>query len=236
MTAPAHPVVFRPIIRAPSRGRTRGGGDRARLRPDARAAPADGHRPRRRGAPRRGFACASSKRAGEPDLEDAPASPRGRFDLARRPRLQRPRARRARRSASRRSTRSTTSSPIQQHNIGCRLARRVMTPDAIPPERLRALRRGAGEAASSTRGSRRSTTCRTSSPTRRVLEELGVDRRADRRRSCARRPTSRCTTASPTALFPQVLDHLGTPRGRHAIVIPRTEAQREHVRALGCRR
>src|SRR5437764_3879048 len=26
---------------------------------------------------------------------------------------------------------------IQQHNIGCRLARLVMTPDAIPPERLR---------------------------------------------------------------------------------------------------
>ena len=25
---------------------------------------------------------------------------------------------------------------IQQHNIGCRLARRVMVPDAIPPERL----------------------------------------------------------------------------------------------------
>src|SRR5436309_12640970 len=25
---------------------------------------------------------------------------------------------------------------IQQHNIGCRLARRVMTPDAIPPQRL----------------------------------------------------------------------------------------------------
>jgi predicted glycosyltransferase len=25
----------------------------------------------------------------------------------------------------------------QQHHIGCRLARRVMTPDSIPPERLR---------------------------------------------------------------------------------------------------
>src|SRR3712207_6715368 len=25
----------------------------------------------------------------------------------------------------------------QQHNVGCRLARRVMTPEAIPPERLR---------------------------------------------------------------------------------------------------
>src|SRR5919107_1585033 len=31
---------------------------------------------------------------------------------------------------------------VQQHNVGCRLARRVMTPDRIPPERL--ARYGAG--------------------------------------------------------------------------------------------
>ena len=33
-----------------------------------------------------------------------------------------------------------------QHNIGCRPARRVMTPDSIPPERLR--RYGVGPASS----------------------------------------------------------------------------------------
>ena len=34
---------------------------------------------------------------------------------------------------------------VQQHNIGCRLARRVMTPDAIPPERLERFGVGPGK-------------------------------------------------------------------------------------------
>jgi predicted glycosyltransferase len=33
-------------------------------------------------------------------------------------------------------------------------------------------------------------------------------------------------------LFPRVLDHLGTHEGVHAIVLPRTEDQREYVKSL----
>jgi predicted glycosyltransferase len=33
-------------------------------------------------------------------------------------------------------------------------------------------------------------------------------------------------------LFPRVLDHLGSRDDVHAVVLPRTEAQRQHVRAL----
>ena len=50
MTAPAHPLVFRPIIQRLRARRRRGGGDRARLRADARAARAHGHRAHRRSA------------------------------------------------------------------------------------------------------------------------------------------------------------------------------------------
>ena len=52
-----------------------------------------------------------------------------------------------------------------QHTVGCRLSRRVLVPDAIPPERLR--RYGAMPRSSvATRDSRRSTTSPTSSQTR----------------------------------------------------------------------
>ena len=95
---------------------------------------------------------------------------------------------------------------VQQHHIGCRLARRVLTPDAIPPERLRALRRRRRRSCASTRASRRSTTSRTSSPTPRVLDELGVDRErvAGRRAPAARR----------VALSPQVEPALPAGAGR----------------------
>ena len=166
MTAPAHPVVFRPIIRllrdaghevevtardyAQNIPLLRADGDR-RTPPSARATA--GRRPAgkakalagrtrnmRRFAAGRGFDLAVAH--GSNDLALAAASLRipavNTFDYE---------------------------FAVQQHNIGCRLARRVMTPDTIPPDAARALRRGPGQAGRSTPGSRRSTTCRTSSPT-----------------------------------------------------------------------
>ena len=103
---------------------------------------------------------------------------------------------------------------IQQHNIGCRLARRVMTPDAIPPERLERFGVGAGQARPVRRGSRRSTTCRTSSPTRGALEELGVDREKIAR---DRPPAARRVALSPQ-VQPAVPARARAPRaarGRH---------------------
>ena len=83
-----------------------------------------------------------------------------------RPRLQRRDRRRRAAAASRAATMFDYEWATVQHTINCRLARAVVVPDAIPPERLR--RYGAaGQAAPLSRGSRRSTTSPTSSPTRR---------------------------------------------------------------------
>ena len=49
---------------------------------------------------------------------------------------------------------------------------------------------------------------------------------------CARRRTCRSTTGTSNPLFPQTLEQLGTRDDVHAVVLPRTEEQREYVRAL----
>ena len=82
-----------------------------------------------------------------------------------------------------------------QHQVNCRLARSVVVPDAIPPERLE--RYGARGKIQPTRGSRRSTTSRTSSRTRPCWAS-SASTGSGRWWSCARRPTCRCTTASRT--------------------------------------
>ncbi len=80
-----------------------------------------------------------------------------------------------------------------QHHVNCRLATRVLVPDAIPPAPAGALRRRA-TSWSATRGSRRSTTCRTSSPTARCRRRSGP---AGERccASCAPRRPTRSTWA-----------------------------------------
>src|SRR5215213_8782230 len=63
----------------------------------------------------------------------------------------------------------------KQHQIGCRLARRVLTPDAIPPERLR--RYGAGpEKLRQYPGLKEEYYLADFAPDERVLDELAVDR------------------------------------------------------------
>ena len=54
---------------------------------------------------------------------------------------------------------------VTQHRIGCRLAKRVMFPDSVPPERLRRFGVGPEKLLPLSRASRRSTTSSTSSPT-----------------------------------------------------------------------
>ena len=91
---------------------------------------------------------------------------------------------------------------VQQHNIGCRLARRVLTPDAIPPERLADFSPDAGE-----------------------LERLGIDRG---RVVVIVRPPPEVTLYHRLSneLFPRVLERLGRSEDVHAVVIPRTAEQR----------
>ena len=130
-----------------------------------------------------------------------------------RARLERPRDRRALAAASPRRTCSTTSSRSLQHHIGCRLARRVIFPDSIPPERLRRFGVGAGEAVPvpgpeggvlprrlRARPRRRST--QLGSTTERVVVIVRPP------------PDVSLYHRKSNPLFPQVLDRSGTRRGR----------------------
>ena len=119
---------------------------------------------------------------------------------------------------------------VQQHNVGCRLARRVMVPDRIPAERL--ARYGVGpEKLVQYPGLKEEYYLADFEPDERALDALGVDR--DRVVVVFRPPPDVALYhRKSNPLFPQVLDRLGGEAGVHAIVIPRTEAQREYVRNL----
>jgi predicted glycosyltransferase len=118
----------------------------------------------------------------------------------------------------------------KQHQIGCRLARRVLTPDAIPPERLR--RYGAGPAKlRQYPGLKEEYYLADFEPEAGVLDTLGVDRE---RVLVVVRPPPDVSLYHRKAnkLFPAVLDAVGRREDVHAVVIPRTELQRRTVRAL----
>jgi len=119
---------------------------------------------------------------------------------------------------------------VQQHNVGCRLARRVMVPDRIPAERL--ARYGVGpEKLVQYPGLKEEYYLADFEPDARALDALGVDR--DRVVVVFRPPPDVALYhRKSNPLFPQVLDRLGGEAGVYAIVIPRTEAQREYVRNL----
>ena len=119
---------------------------------------------------------------------------------------------------------------VTQHNIGCRLARRVMTPDSIPPERLR--RFGVGpEKLFQYPGLKEEY----------YLADFEPDAggAATRSASTGARDRGRAAAARRLALSPQVepavpagADRLGSDEGVQAVVLPRTEAQREYVQGL----
>jgi predicted glycosyltransferase len=120
---------------------------------------------------------------------------------------------------------------IQQHHIGCRLARRVITPDAIPPSRL--ARFGAtGTKLIQYPGLKEEYYLADFEPDPTILARLRVDR--DRVVVVVRPPPDvSLYHRKSNPLFPRVLDYLGDREDVHAVVIPRTEAQRWHVRSLG---
>jgi predicted glycosyltransferase len=118
----------------------------------------------------------------------------------------------------------------QQHNIGCRLARRVMTPDTIPPERLR--RYGVGpHKLVQYPGLKEEYYLADFEPDHSVPERLGVD---PSRVVVVVRPPPDVSLYHRRAnqLFPLVLAHLGSDPDVHAVVLPRTDAQRVYVREL----
>jgi uncharacterized protein len=119
---------------------------------------------------------------------------------------------------------------VQQHNIGCRLAKRVMTPEAIPPERL--TRYGVGpEKLVQYPGLKEEYYLADFQPDESEPERLGLDRE---RIAVVVRPPPDVSLyhRKSNPLFPQVLSYLGENPDVHAVVVPRTDAQRDYVRRL----
>ena len=118
-----------------------------------------------------------------------------------------------------------------QHNIGCRPARRVITPDSIPPERLR--RYGVGpDKLAQYPGLKEEYYLADFEPDRTLPERLGLD--MEKVVVVVRPPPDvSLYHRKSNPLFPQVLTHLGRHEGVQAVVLPRTEAQREYVKSAG---
>ena len=117
-----------------------------------------------------------------------------------------------------------------QHQLGCRAATRVVVPESIPPERLERygvrppkLRRYPGL--------KEEYYLSDFQPDRSILSALGIDE--SRVLAVVRTPpdVSLYHRAS-NPLFPRVLDHLGHHPDVQAVVIPRTEEQRDYVQSL----
>jgi predicted glycosyltransferase len=116
-----------------------------------------------------------------------------------------------------------------QHRIGCRFARKVLVPEAIPPERL------APYGASPQKllrypGLKEEYYLADFEPDRAVLEELDVDRE---RILVVLRPPPDVSLyhRKANAIFPLVVEHLGARDDVEAVVLPRTERQREELRS-----
>jgi predicted glycosyltransferase len=110
-----------------------------------------------------------------------------------------------------------------QHNVNCRLARTVVVPDAIPPERL--YRYGARGKIRAYEGLKEEYYLADFEPDESVLSALGLD---------PRRPIAVVRTPPAVSLyhrfendlFSQVLERL---RGEQTVVLPRTEQQRAEL-------
>ncbi|HEU5252295.1 MAG TPA: DUF354 domain-containing protein [Solirubrobacterales bacterium] len=120
---------------------------------------------------------------------------------------------------------------VTQHRIGCRLARRVMFPDSVPLERLR--RFGVTEAKYFPYpGLKEEYYLYDFEPDPEALVRLGVE--PERVVVIVRPPPDvSLYHRKSNPLFPRVLDRLGRDEGVHAVVLPRTAAQREFITGLG---
>jgi len=115
-----------------------------------------------------------------------------------------------------------------QHTVNCRLARAVVVPDAIPPERLR--RYGASERKLHRYpGLKEEYYLADFEPDAAVLDELGLDR--SQPLAVVRTPPAvSLYHRFESPLFTQVLERL---RGRQVVVLPRTPEQRAELVARG---
>jgi predicted glycosyltransferase len=116
-----------------------------------------------------------------------------------------------------------------QHRIGCRLARRVLVPEAIPPERL-APYGARAEKLLRYPGLKEEYYLADFEPDGTVLDELGVD---GSRVLVVLRPPPDVSLyhRRANAVFPQVVDDVGARADVHAVVLPRTLRQREELQS-----
>lgn len=119
---------------------------------------------------------------------------------------------------------------VAQHHVGCRLAERVIFPDSVPPERLR--RFGVGpDKLFQYPGLKEEYYLADFEVDPGALGEVGVD--TERVVVIVRPPPDvSLYHRKSNPLFPQVLSRVGTDEGVHAVVLPRTEEQRDYVRSL----
>jgi predicted glycosyltransferase len=117
-----------------------------------------------------------------------------------------------------------------QHQLGCRAATRVVVPDSIPPDRLARY----GAVPPKLRfypGLKEEYYLSDFEPDPAVAPALGVD---PARTLVVLRPPPDVSLyhRHSNPLFPQTLQHLGRLEDVHAVVLPRTEEQRDYVRSL----
>jgi uncharacterized protein len=116
---------------------------------------------------------------------------------------------------------------VAQHQVNCRLARAVVVPEAIPPERLH--RYGARGKLRRYPGLKEEYYLADFEPDPGVIEELGLDR--DEPIVVVRTPPEvSLYHRFENPLFAQVLERL---RGIQAVVLPRTSRQREELHRHG---
>jgi predicted glycosyltransferase len=120
---------------------------------------------------------------------------------------------------------------LAQHGIGCRAATRVVVPDAIPQRRLDRLGARSGKVRRYP-GLKEEYYLHGFGPDERVLTDLGIDR--SRVLAVVRTPPEvSLYHRHGNPLFTGVVERLGSDPGVHAIVLPRTPAQRASLRTAG---
>jgi uncharacterized protein len=119
---------------------------------------------------------------------------------------------------------------VAQHHVGCRLAKRVIFPDSVPPERLK--RFGVGpEKLFQYPGFKEEYYLADFEVDPGALGEVGVD--TERVVVIVRPPPDvSLYHRKSNPLFPQVLARVGTDERVHAVVLPRTKEQRAYVKKL----